>query len=205
MTLLNKIIPKQLKGTHTGATVRKDMSTRHSALVLYNEAKYRLLDINNWYKISGNVGAEFFLTDKNGNDLNVVMPEVGNLIKIKLPAPKNKRGNGYDWVRIEKFESVKDEMKDEEIYGFRVRPVSNPDSANSVNAHFYTSDASSTFLIYRITNIVYAIERGRNEVPNTKTSILNALRNLIIAIPAMLGFANPQWKLLVKGILNGAN
>jgi hypothetical protein len=201
MNLVKQLVPQQKTGQKTGATSKLKAPTRHAALVLFAESKSRLLDINNWQKLCGNKGAEFQLTDENGIHLNTKKPETGNLIKIKLPAPANQNGDGYDWVRIEKFESAKDLIKDEELFGFRVRPVSNPNNRTSGSAHFYTNEASSTFLIYRISSVVYAMELGRNEKPNPTGSLLNKIRNFAIAIVAMLGLSKPQWKSLTDGIL----
>lgn len=201
MTLLEQIIPTQKKGAHTGATSKIELNSRHGAVTLFADAKKRLIDINNWYRISGKKGAEFTLTDANGIPQEKVFPKVGFLIRIKLPAPASPQGDGYDWVRIEKFEEDKNLMKDEEIYGFRVRPVKKPNGESGTSAHFYTSDATSTFLILRVGGIVYAMERGKNEVPNTGGSLINKIRNMLVAIPAMLGLAKPQWKNLTEGIL----
>jgi hypothetical protein len=130
------------------------------------------------------------------------MPVKGNLIRIKLPAPPNQQGDGFDWVRIEEFENSKDLLKDEELFGFRVRPVENPLSRSGESAHFYTSDATSSFLVMRKSCTISAMEKGRNEVPNASGSFLNKIRNILIAIPAMLGLSKPQWKNLTDGILN---
>lgn len=201
MNLLNQIIPKQKKGLQTGATSHIAFDSRHTAVTVFNRAKERLTDINNWYHLCGDKGAEFQLTDAEGNPLNNVKPKVDDLIRIKLPAPPNPEGEGYDWVRIEKFEEDKDLMKDEEIFGMRVRPVDNPKNNNPESAHFYTDDATSTFVVLRRTHIVYAMERGKNEVPNANGSLLNKIRNLLVAIPAMLGLSKPQWKSLTDGLL----
>jgi len=195
------IIPKQFIGAKTGATSSVKVSSVEAAAALFNEAKQRLFDINNWQNLCGGKGAAFQLTDKHGNALTQTPPEVGNLIKIKLPAPSNEKGDGYDWVRIEKIENTTNPINDEEIVGFRVRPVSNPADHSEESAHFYTSDATSSFLLVRRGSRVYAMERGRNEQPNPVGGFWNRIRNIIIALAAMLGLAVPQWKMLVNGIL----
>ncbi len=201
---VSQIVPSQKKGNSTAAKAQLKTASIDEAIKLFGEAKQRLLDINSWKKISGEGSSEFRLTDKYGHILKSHRPRVGNLIRIKLPAPGNNTGNGYDWVRIETFKHIKDILKDEEIYGFRVRPIKNPFKRADNTAHFYTSDASSTFLIKRKGLVVSGLEIGRNEVPNSEPkSLLNKFRNIIVAIAAMLGFAKPQWKKLLKGIING--
>jgi|GEM_PF-241061 len=208
--MTKSLVPKQVKGSRTGASSRLIAPSAKSAVKLYSRAKLRLMDINNWYELCGGKGAEFTLTDEKGNPLFSAEPRVGNLIRIKLPAPKNEAGDGYDWVRIEKFESSSEstdrkfsEWKREEIFGFRVRPVSNPANNSTESAHFYTSEATSTFLVIRKGLTVYAIERGRNEKPNPAGGFLNKIRNVFIALGAKMGFSVPQWKMLTDGILRG--
>lgn len=201
MSIIENIVPKQIKGARTGATSRKKAPSIRLAMKQFQSARQRLLDINSWYELCGKKGAEFQLTDQNGNPLYGTEPQVGHLIRIKLPAPPNGSGDGYDWVRIEKFESSTSEENSQELYGFRVRPVSNPKERSGESAHFYTSDATSTFLVLRQGETLYAIERGRNEKPNPAGGFFNKLRNILVAIGAMLGFAKPQWKMLTSGIL----
>lgn len=199
------IIPAQKTGAKTGATSHIHADTRHNAIRIFKAAQTNLLDINHWDKFSGKGSAIFQLTDSSGNLLYSIPPKIGDLIRIDLPAPGNKKGHGYDWVRIEKFEDSKDILKDEETFGFRVRPVKHPDNTSAEPAHFYTSDATSTFLIIRHTNTITAMERARNEIPNTGVfSFLNKIRNTVIALAAMAGLSNPQWKRLMKGILQDA-
>lgn len=202
---VSRIVPKQKKGNHTIAKTTLKMANRDEASILFEVAKQRLLNINYWHIISGKGSAEFKLTDKYGNSLNSKMPRIGNLIRIKLRAPENKSGDGYDWVRIEAFKHTRDHLKDEEQYGFRVRPVQYPFDKKSESAHFYTSDASSTFLLKRQGAVLSAMEIGRNEIPNSRPeSFLNKVRNIVVAIAAMAGLSHPQWKSLVTGILKGA-
>jgi len=202
MNLLKMIIPRQVLGFKTGASTEFKAPTIRDAMLIFLEAKFRLLDVNNWFLICGESGAEFRLTDDEGNPVEKNKPEVGNLIRIKLPAPPNKAGDGYDWVRIEKLEDLEDKSSDEELCGFRVRPVRSPYSKSDASSHFYTSNATSTFLVYRKREVIHVYERGRNELPNTTGSFLNRLRNLIVAIFASFGFSKPQWKNLVRGVLN---
>ncbi len=195
------IIPKQFIGSQTGATSKLTLNRRHDALIHFQAARERLLDINNWQKLCGPGCAEFALMDLSGNPLPDAKPKIGNLIRIKLPAPPNQEGDGYDWVRIEAFEENKTILSDSEVYGFRVRPIENPKNKTGNSAHFYTSEATSTFLVIRYSHTVYALERGKNEVPNNSNHWLTHLRNKLVAIVAMIGLSKPQWKKLVSGIL----
>lgn len=205
MSESEQIVPEQVTGSKTGAESKVKAASIRSAIALFNGAKARLLDVNNWYAISGEKGAKFYLTDENGRLLPDGKAAVGNLIKIALPAPGNETGDGYDWVRIEAFEAHSDDNGVEDFFGVRVRPVSNPESRSESSAHFYTGDATSSFIVLRKGITVYAMERGRNEKPNPAGGFLNRLRNTAIAMAAMLGLSVPQWKLLTSAILEPKN
>jgi hypothetical protein len=202
MSLLRKIIPRQVVGSKTGSSAKFESPSPSDAKTLFIDAKHRLQQINSWYLLCAETGAEFQLTDDEGNALETGPPDVGNLIRIKLPAPPNKMGDGYDWVRVEKLEELEDTTTDEQLFGFRVRPIDSPYSRTDARSHFYTSEATSTFVVYRKSNVIEVLERGRKEVPNVTGNFLDKLRNLVVAIPAMLGFSKPQWQHLVNGILN---
>jgi hypothetical protein len=200
-----EIVSEQKQGGHTGAKAKTELPSRHDAILLFNEAKHRLLDINHWHKLCGKGSAVFHLTDEKGNLLEHDHPQRGMLIRIQLPAPRNANGSGYDWVRIEEFEHQKNLLKDEEIFGLRVRPTTDPlSSQKNGAAHFFTREATSSFLIIRVANTVKALEKGRNEVPNTwPRSWLGKMRNAFVAAGAMVGLSHAQWKSLVNGLLKG--
>jgi hypothetical protein len=204
LNMVVSIVPTQHEGLRTGASVNEESATRHDAILLFEKAKKRLLDINRWHSLCGEGSAEFSLTNEQGELVADRDPRVGDLIRIKLPAPPDPAGDGYDWVRIEEFENKKDLLRDEDIFGFRVRPVKSPFRREAEAAHFYTTSATSTFLVVRTTSTVTAMEKGRNEVPNSLVKALaSRIRNVAIAIGAWLGFSKSQWTKLVKGIIKG--
>lgn len=203
MKSLQQIIPEQKTGTKTGTFVIKKSGSSSLARSLFKEASERLLDINNWGRFAGKWGARFWLTDHNGILLYNQGPEPGLLIRIKLPAPSNTEGDGYDWVQIEKIEANHNDTEEIQFLAIRVRPVPDPVHKSGPAAHFYTKEATSTFAVVRDGRTVAALELGRNEKANTsgKHSVMNKLRNFIIAVGARLGLARSQWKALMSGIL----
>lgn len=187
--------PPQVTGRESGATAEKNMSSAAKAVELFTIARRRLLDINNWKKYSGVLSAEFKLTDMDGNPLEGP-PQVGNLIRIDLPGPGPRKGDGYDWVYIEEIQDQTD------FTGMRVRPVAAPTSDENATSHFFTDAATSTFLVKREGTKVIASELGKNEVPNTETQhIIDKIRNTLVAVSASHGASFPQWKSLMEGFL----
>ena len=199
------IIPPQEKGAHNGVSKVVELPTREEAMAVLSMAKRKLLDINNWDKLAGTGSATFQLTDIDGSPLYNQIPEVGQLIRIERPGPGNPSGSGYDWVVIEAFDEEVDVDRDQEIYSMRVRPIPNPLNPKEESAHFYTSDATASFLITRFQNKVTAAEKGRNEVLNKNTdSVVTNARNTFVVFSALLGFSLFQWQIFVDSLLAGA-
>jgi hypothetical protein len=205
METISEIIPKQLTGDQTGVTSKLKLNTRHDALLLFQAAVKRLLDINNWQKICGGSGAEFRLTDEKGEPIDGLNPKTGNLIRIKLPATQTKGGDGFDWFRIEEFEENKSLLSDSEFFGFRVHPVESPETSTGNSSHFYTNNATITFLIIRYSHTVFALEREKNEMADDSNSWINKIRNKLVAIAAKIGVSKQQWQKLVNGLLTPPN
>lgn len=197
----NCLVPGQYVGGHTGVIEVTELQDKKKASKLFAEAKQRLQNINNWENMCEGLSAEFCLTDSNGIKTHD-LPRIGFLIRINLPAPALDSGKGYDRVRIEHIEQSGTEDSEEEIYTFRVRPSSNPFSQSSKISHLYKNNATSSFILYRKHRKVFALQEGRNEIPNTEVnSLTDKIRNTIVAFSALLGFSTPQWKKLVRAIL----
>ncbi|MEQ7801827.1 hypothetical protein ABDJ41_18675 [Pedobacter sp. ASV1-7] len=120
------------------------------------------------------------------------------------PDREHRLGGGYDWVTIEEIKLQV--LDDAEVLSMTARPSANPTTSSEDTAHFLTDQATSTFQVKRIGRVIYAEEHGRNELPNTDTGIpLDNIRNTFVGWGAKIGFSYPQWKALVKGLLNKDN
>ncbi|MFA6152662.1 MAG: hypothetical protein WC716_15165 [Chitinophagaceae bacterium] len=203
MGLLKTIVPEQTMGTQTGASARRMCKSLAEAEQVFRASCTRLLDVNHWSAFSGALSAAFQLTDADGHPLSAGIATTGKLIRIRLPGPGNAAGEGYDWVRIEQIARKEDRVKDEEICAIVVKPVPHPEENAGAAAHFYTREASSTFVVWRAGRSLRAIEFGRNEKTNKHGGLLNRIRNMLVAFAARTGLSNPQWKSLMEGILKG--
>jgi hypothetical protein len=169
---------------------------------LFIVAKDKLLDVNNWNRTAVSVSADFELTDPHGKLLNRKAHK-GDYIKINLPAPGSKTGEGYDWVRIEQI--TYDDYPDEhtESIMMQVRPASAPTNENEDVAHFFKDDATSSFIIERHGKLLTVHYYGRNEIPNTEAeNTMDVVRNAAVAAGAIIGLSDVQWNNLIKGFLS---
>ena len=199
------IIPEQKTGKEVNTEHALSLESREQAQELFKTAVCRLLDVNHWEDLCGVGSANFQLTDKDGNEIKRAAIE-GDHFKIDVPGPGSVEGRGYDWVRIEKIEESIDCEKDNESIAIRVRPAPNPTTPGDEVAHFFSEQATSSFVVERKGNLVKAGVYGRNEKPNTLIkNLIDKARNAIIALGAISGISSVQWQKLSKGLIQGGN
>jgi hypothetical protein len=202
MKQTNHDTPEQEVGAGTDIIEQIELADHIVAKEKFNVLRQRLLNVNAWQEMAEGISANFELMDPLG-DHKTGQPEVGDHFRISIPGPGTKAGDGHDWVRIEKLEDLSDEAEDSCI--MQVRPSANPQTPPSDDdiAHFFNDKATSSFIVRRINNVLRAEVHGRNEQPNTNASSLtDKVRNTIVGIGAIAGFANIQWKKLAKGLLS---
>ena len=196
-----EIVPAQRKGGRSSTRYSIKLRDPESARKKYARARENFIDVNRWHDIAGPLSAAFQLTDNMGKIISGPV-QTGNYFRIEMPAvPGNPEGRGYDWVKVEAIEEENGE--NHQWTAIRVRPAKPPinDSAPAT-AHFFTNEASSSFCIERSGTRVTASVFGRNEKPNTSPpGFFSRIRNMFIAVAAILGMSKTQWKSLVKGII----
>ena len=189
-------VPPQKKGAKSDIRYCVITSGEKEGLALYEKARKNFLDINSWKQLAGKLSADFNLTDPFGK-LVQRLPLQGDYIRIHLPASA---ADKFDWVRIESIEEQKLHSNLNFIQ-MRVRP-SDPPKEKEETEHFFSKEATSSFILERTGRKVKASVRGRNELPNVNTEgLIDKIRNIFIGLGAMFGLNYPQWKGLVKGIL----
>ncbi len=193
-----KIVPEQHEGTQKDIDYAIIAADLNDAQKLFFLGRNRLLNVNHWAEYCGYASSTFMLTDSQGNEVDRTAEE-GDYFKIKIPAPSNSTGNGYDWVYIEAIEDNSDVEGPFENIAMRVRPSKNPQVKGENIAHFFSYEATSSFVVSRFRNKVSASVYGRNEKPNTSTT--DIVRNTLVALTAMLGLSNVQWEKLVRGLI----
>jgi len=193
-------IPEQQQGGSLDTIAKAEFSTRSAAIEFYQTAKHRLINVSSWAEICELPLSTFTLTNDSGEPLKRTASE-GDYLKIDIPGPGTHTGDGFDWVKIEKI--TEENTSEGMTTTLQARPAANPTNKDQNIAHFFTSQATSSFQVKQIGNTVFAEEHGRNEVPNTDTSnVGDNIRNTLVGWSAKIGLSYPQWKSLVKGIIN---
>lgn len=193
-------IPEQATGVSTNTESKIELADEEAAKHFFEVVRQRLLQVNGWQKLAGEATASFELTDNNGKPVER-LPQPGDHFKIDIPGPGSQSGDGYDWVQIEVVEE--EHQPDGECQVIRVRPATNPTNDKEDVAHFFSDEATSSFIVKREGKTITAGVYGRNEKPNTEAeTVVDKLRNTTIATGAISGFAKIQWKSLVNGLIS---
>ena len=195
----SNLIPEQKVGSKLDLSSEKKFATYDEAHQFYELAKQRLMSVNQWDETCKAPSSVFKLMNDKCQQIVGTVKE-GDFIRIDIPGPGSKEGDGYDWVKVETI--TEQQILDEEILSITVRPSHHPLKKFSETAHFFKDDATSTFQVKRKGNTVFAEIHGRNELPNTVAkSLFDKLRNSIIGWIAKIGFSYPQWKCLTEGLI----
>ena len=193
------IVPGQESGFTIDTSSDAELDDLSSAQQLFQKAKERLLDVNNWHSLSGAPPANVRLVDASGTELNR-NAEKGDYIRIDVPGPGTDSGKGFDWVQIEEMGSSND--KDVESCGFRVRPARRPGGSDDDVSHFYSPSATSTFTVTREANKITAAIYDRNtKVNTTADSATEKIRDAVVGTGGILAFSKIQWKKLTDGLV----
>lgn len=197
------IVPFQYTGNASNTRYTIEAANNLQAQQIFLNARNKLFHVNEWHALAGAATAVFQLTDANGETVErAVQP--GDYFRINITGPDNKKESGYDWVRVEE---VEEQIKHQyHVWAaIKVRPSSAPLTNEKSTSHFFSKEATSSFLVERRGCTLIASVCGRNEKPNDESDgIIDIVRNTIVAVSAMLGFSKPQWKSLVKGIIKSS-
>jgi hypothetical protein len=197
------IVPPHYTGKEIEADAVAELKNENEAAIFYEVVKERLLDINNWHRVAGLISATFQLVDAGGEPVERA-PQIGDYVRIDIPGPGSKAGEGYDWVHVEEVKEIND--TDIQSIAFRVRPAGNPRGDSTDIAHFYSEGATSTFVVTRQKEKVVAWIIDRNIEPNDHPeSLTDKIRNTGVGIGAIGIFSKMQWQRLANGLVERTN
>ena len=171
----------------------------HDAEAAYATLRARLLDVNGWETLNVSMHTAFALYDASGAWVDRV-PMPGDFIRIDLRGPGSPAGSGYDWVCITELT----EQKEEPVWtAFTVRPSRVPGATTGPTAHFFTQEATNTFIVRKLGNCLYAEVHGRNERSNLPDdSLADRMRNRAVALAGKVGLGKVQWQDWTDGMIS---
>jgi hypothetical protein len=194
------IIPRHFSGKQISAESDEMFETLGESRKFYKTVKKRLMDVNNWNKLAGNLSARFQLVSADGEKVDRTV-EKGDYFRIDIPGPGPEAGEGNDWVRVEEIKEVS--QAEVESIGIRVRPSQKPRSEEKDIAHFYSNMATSNFIVTREGKKVSAAVYDINTKTNEHTSdTIDKIRDKIIGAGALAIFSKLQWKALTEGLIS---
>lgn len=185
-------LPEQKDGGEKEAFSERQFQNEDKAKIMFSLATERLLNPNTWNRFSG-PGVEFHIF-KDKEQITE-----GDYIRIKIPVPADPVEN--DWVRVEKIHS--ESNQNEDLLLVTVRPSKSPEDSSDDVKHFFDSDSSSSFVVWRKDKRLEAAVFGRNEKTNKEAEgVVESVRDAVVSTGAIMGLANIQWNTFAEEILN---
>jgi hypothetical protein len=193
----NPAVPDQHEGKSVDLEESVTAPNIDEAKRIFSIGCQRLRQPASWHEVAGTLSA-FFKPDKDNPDASI---KENDYLMIDLPGPGNVAGEGHDWVRVTSIAENKDPDAEESL-AITLETSQNPHNPAEGVAHFFNEGSTSSFVIKRNGNNVSASYHGRNELPNNKeVNLTDKIRNSLVAIGAMAGLSELQWKSLLKGFL----
>ncbi|HEX5654021.1 MAG TPA: hypothetical protein VFX58_13160 [Chitinophagaceae bacterium] len=193
------IVPQQYTGSEIESEASTDLKSDEEAKYFFKIARQRLLDVNNWHRVAEKISARFQVVNKDGEEEDRQVKE-GDYLRIDIPGPGRQQGDGYDWVYVETINELKNHIV--QSVGLRVRPHPNPFDEKSETAHFYSREATSSFIVTRESSRVSSWIIDRNLVPNKEAeSLADRIRDTAVGLGAIAGFSKIQWQGLANGLV----
>jgi hypothetical protein len=194
------VIPENINGKFLDIEYHILEDSVEEAVKTFKRACKRLLNPPVWHSIAGELSAKFAIYNVDSGE-STRLARINDYFTIDIPGPGSSAGSGFDWVKVEDMQKNKEPNCDESI-ALKLRASKNPTKAINNVAHFFNEQATSTFIIKRTGNFVSASYHGRNEIENTThVSLLDKLRNKLVATGAEAGLSSLQWNALIKGFL----
>ncbi|MFP3834577.1 hypothetical protein [Chryseobacterium sp. SIMBA_028] len=162
-------VPSQKKGGFHNTESVKEFDNSEMAVQQFAVLKNRFFCVNEWKGYCGDHFADFKLYDSSGNYVDRA-PVRGDFIRIDTPGPGSLEA-GFDWVRITNISNDYTKEDEFENISMTCHPAKEPGkSYKKYIAHFYSSGATSTFMISRGSNYIKAAVYGRNETANIEAN-----------------------------------
>lgn len=191
-----EIVPENFQGKSVDLEENRELATLDLAIKHFTTVCRRLKHPSQWHNLTGVAGAMFTPHE--------ILPDqeikVGDFIKIDLPAPGSAAGEGHDWVKVAQLGELQDPLV-EQSFSLTLEVTVNPAQPEKGIAHFFSDGATSTFIVKRKNKHVTVSYHGRNEKPNlSNEGMIDKVRNTVVALGAIAGISELQWKALVSGV-----
>src|SRR5690606_27642199 len=152
-------------------------------------------NVNKWSELPG-ISSSFQLYSSRGEKIHALKPEVGNYVKIVLPAPALE-----NWVNVI---DIKEHQNSAE---FTVSPSPNPtekEKGQEELEHIFIDEATSTYTVELQNKTLHAYEIGKNDGINNEGAEAGKrkLINTLVAEGGWAGFQKFQWKKLTDYLVH---
>lgn len=207
MGILDRAFGQGRHHVKSSTSAKRQLPSVEAAGEAFERGVRRLLDVNQWSRLSGLDQARFVLYDARGRRVYRVQAEPGDFVAIALPVAGLMR---TDWVRVEAVRVTPTAAV------LVVRPSHDPTRRPpmpDVTAHFFTREATNRFTLERRGPWLIARVEGRDECANVGDECGGAQLALVNRVLAeggwgLLPTASPQtrqWERFTRRLVGLGN
>ena len=197
---LEALVPENREGKAVDIEHSITEENLQDAITMFRLAYSRIIYPAIWKSLAGAGTASFSIWKAGSSEVQRHV-QINDFLRIDIPGPGPVAGEGFDWVKVETLQENIIPHTDESFV-MRLRVCANPENQEAGTAHFFTEEATSTFIVKRLGTTVTCSYHGRNEKPNTAdVDTADKIRNKLVATGAVAGLSEVQWTALLKGIL----
>lgn len=175
---------------------------REDAESLYKAAREKILNVNQWDKLTDTGSSRFQLIDSDAGIING--PAKANVfMRVDIAGKGTETGYGYDWLKIEDWVDMEDENENISLLSFSLRPSINPEQKNESIAHYFSDESVITLLLRRESNHVKlsVFESHLTINPLAEKSVAGTIRESLIGNAGICGLENKDWEEIVMNLL----
>jgi hypothetical protein len=205
MGIVKKIISAFSKVSEKGKAIKgedgvnsyfyhiKEYEDEEEAGEIFYQQKEKLLNVENWTKLSDIENLAFHSYDGNGSNINR-KTKIGDFVKVDLPGPMP----DY-WVRVENITNEPDKVE------VVLRPTYDPTKRpleKEVTAHFFDRDTLNIITFEKDGKKLSAEVRGISAVVNNQGTEAgeHEIINTTVAVGGWLGLQKRQWESFTKNL-----
>lgn len=190
-------IPKQTTGISRDTFRFKNEQDKDD----FERLKSSVLNVNEWVNFTGLTKTTFTLMNKHGIKQKR-LARLNDFILIEFPKLfLFKKIKCYDWVEISTIETFNDSTMD--YFILELKPAKSPIMSDQTINHFFTEEASNTFIVFLNKDFLSISIHGRNEFPNLFIkNKRDAIRNFFFANLGLFGANKLLWVNMTNGLMD---
>lgn len=192
------LLPHQLKVGLKGVQLKKEMASRHDALLLYQQTCNRLLSLNEW-NLWNSCPVKFSLFQESTLVKKVDQVALGTTLCIEtLNSDASER---VICLGVDELFQEKNLLRDEELFGFSL--IHNFDSKKADSSKKQKGEACVFYVMRSSTQVTLLVSDLSQGHSHLLSALWRQAFSSLQVFTTILGLSRAQWRSIFQGMLDG--